>query len=122
MSSGIKELKEAIIGANKLALLAIVAARDGYQISDAIILGKALLTDADYIEAVKGAKEIAFEIKDLDGEEIAELIKTQTEFVFQFLALFGKKGGLGILQKLMPTPTPTPSSGVAIPQEGPSTP
>ena len=88
---GIKEVSEAMIAANKLGLLAVTASQSGLDMGDALTVGKALLTDKDYIEGIRGAKDIMFEIKDLDPEEIGELIKLQTAYVFEFLKLFGKK-------------------------------
>lgn len=128
MSLGIKETKEAVIAANKLAILALTAAKDGLDIGDALTLGKALLTDSDYLEGIRGISEVMAEAKDLDASEIGDLLKIQTEFVFEILALLGRKSSLfssmGVPMRPTPTPTPTPNpgSGVTPPKEGPSAP
>lgn len=82
----IKETKEAIIGANELALLLITRLKDGLQLVEDIsaIIGK-LMSDAEFQAKMQAAYEniqaIPEEIKDLQIGEIVELVGIQVSYV-----------------------------------------
>lgn len=93
--TGIKETKEALVGLNELALVLLVAFKDGVQIgADASAIWNKFSTDpmfaAKLSAAYDGFKAIPEEVKDIDAMEGIELAKVQLDYVPQFVAAMKK--------------------------------
>lgn len=86
----IKETKEAIIGVNEVALLLILRLKDGIQLVEDIsaIVGK-LMSDAEFQEKLHAAydniKLVPEEIKDIQINEVIELVGLQSTYVPKIL-------------------------------------
>lgn len=75
METGIKETKELLEGLGKLAKAVAKIAEDGKIKPDDLQVVLDLAKDVNVLaEAVKGAKEIPSELKDLDEKEVMEII------------------------------------------------
>ena len=82
METGIKELKEVIEAIESLALDAIAALKDGIGFDDITVF----TNNFDKIKvAYEGFSDIPAEIKDLDKNEITELIASRIAFVYKVL-------------------------------------
>ena len=82
---GIKETKEALIGANKLSVLMMRRLKDGVGIDDAFAIYDKLKTDTEFrqalVDAYQGIEKVPAEVKDLDLNEAVELIGVQVSYV-----------------------------------------
>ncbi len=82
---GIKETKEALIGANKLSVLMMRRLKDDVGIDDAIAIYDKLKTDTEFrqtlVDAYQGIEKVPAEVKDLDLNEAVELIGVQVSYV-----------------------------------------
>jgi hypothetical protein len=89
---GIKELKEALIGANEVSLELAKQFKDGVQFSDFTAFYAKLTNDAAFKAKVQAAyegyKQIPNEVKDIDAGEGLELAGVQIEYVPKFIEVF----------------------------------
>lgn len=94
MSQGIKELKEAVIGVNLLAVFLAERLKDGLDLGDGIAVWQKLSSDEDFkqklVEAFEGIKAVPEEIKDMDLAEGIELMVIQAQMVPALIAAFKK--------------------------------
>jgi len=90
---GVKETKEALSGAFKLAAFLVVRLRDGIDLQDAAAVAS-LIQDEAFMstmkEAVEGAKLIPDEAKELDAQDVLELASHLIEEVPLLLAAIKK--------------------------------
>jgi hypothetical protein len=73
MNFGIKECKELIVGVDLLAVTSISIAKDGLGADDIAKALELIKKVEVIIEAVKGVDQIDDELKELEGDEIAQL-------------------------------------------------
>ncbi|HRT83935.1 MAG TPA: hypothetical protein P5523_04790 [Bacteroidales bacterium] len=91
----IKETKEALIGLNELALVIAVRLKDGFQVVEDIsaVVAK-LMSDAEFQAKLQAAYEnigaIPEEIKDLQLNEVIELVGVQVGYVPKFVEALKK--------------------------------
>jgi hypothetical protein len=83
---GIKEFKEALIGAQELSILIIKNLKDGLQIGqDVAAVVTALLSDealkAALSSAADGISKVPSELKDIDLAEVIELVSLEVAYV-----------------------------------------
>lgn len=94
MATAIKEIKEAVIGVNELALVLIMLFRDGIQVSDFADLWAKIQTDANFKAALYAAyeniKAAGTEIKDMDWTEGIDLATLQISYVPRIIEAFKK--------------------------------
>lgn len=92
MSEGVKELKEALVGVQELALVLVPILKDGVQVSDAPALWAALGSNEELKQklfaAWEGVSKVPDEAKDLDMAEAMELVALEVSYLPKFLALF----------------------------------
>ena len=85
---GIKELKEVIEAANKLSCDVIKGLKDGVQFDDINII----LSNINLIKnAIEGASNIPNEVKDLDLNEVKELVSLAIDAVKDIIAAVNEK-------------------------------
>ena len=85
---GIKELREVIVAVNKLSCDVIKGLKDGVQFDDInIIIGNINVIK----EALEGASNIPNEVKDLDLNEIKELVSLAIDAVKAILEAVNEK-------------------------------
>jgi len=71
---GLKELKEVLVGLEKVALLAKAALKDGkIDLGDLSLLAGLLSSQAELSAAIAGFDEAVLEAKDLSADEAMEL-------------------------------------------------
>lgn len=80
---GLKETKEVLDAAKGLVLDSLKAAEDGLSLDDLNVLFKNL---EPLKNAIQGADQIGAEFKDLDVEEIKELVSCGVDLVFSVIA------------------------------------
>lgn len=89
MSENVKEVKEALVGINEVAILLIKNLKDGAQISDAAAIIAQLMADealkAKLSAAVAGCSAIPAELGDLDLAEGLELGMVQLSYIPKIL-------------------------------------
>ena len=73
LSLGIKELKEALVGVNELAIFIAMRLKDGIGLDDAMAIWSKLSSDEEFkqkmVAAYDGISQVPAEIKDLDLAE-----------------------------------------------------
>ena len=82
MSRDLKETKELVFAVKTITLDVLKAAEDGLSFDDINIVFKNLKVLKD---AVEGITEIGEEMKDLDAEEIKELVVMGTDLIFSIV-------------------------------------
>jgi hypothetical protein len=90
MAGGINETKELLVAVDELALFLISVLKDGFKASEDIpaIIAK-LSKDEEFVavmkKAVEGIANVPAEIKDLQIEEVVELVQLELAYVPKFL-------------------------------------
>lgn len=91
---GNKELKEALVGVNELALLLVEHLKDGVDLSDAVAIWGKLQGDPQLLTslkaAVEGLQHVSAEASDLDALEVVDLVQVQCSYVPRLLAALKK--------------------------------
>lgn len=91
---GIKETKEALVGANELGLFLVKRLKDGVGFDDFTAVFEALKNDSEFkmkLEAAyNGINQVPAEIKDIDLTEAVTLVMTQVEYVPKFVEALKK--------------------------------
>jgi hypothetical protein len=72
-SVGITELKELLVGVEKLSLILIKRFKDGVTAEDFTAIMSALATDVDFKNAVTGLRSLPAELKDINVMEGMEI-------------------------------------------------
>ena len=92
---GIKELKEAMVGINELAMFLAMRMKDGVGVDDAMAVWTKLNSDADFkdkmVAAYDGIAGVPAEIKDIDLAEGLELAMLQIKYIPELIESL-KKG------------------------------
>ena len=96
MEHGVKESKELLVGLNELALLMVKHFKDGFQLSkDVPAIVMELLSNSELKEALskaaEGVSQVPDEVKDMDANEVLELVMVQVQFVPQILESLKKE-------------------------------
>lgn len=82
---GIKETKEALIGAMVLGVFVAARLKDGAQLDDALALGQKFVGDAEFkakvMAAIEGIDKVPAEVKDISFAEILELAQVMPELL-----------------------------------------
>jgi len=82
---GIKETKEALIGAMALGVFVAARLKDGAQLDDALALGQKFVGDADFkakvMAAIEGIDKVPAEVKDISFAEVLELAQVMPELL-----------------------------------------
>ena len=95
LSLGIKELKEALVGVNELAIFIAMRLKDGIGLDDAMAIWSKLSSDEEFkqkmVAAYDGISQVPAEIKDLDLAEGIELAVLQAQMLPALIAAM-KKG------------------------------
>lgn len=91
MSEGIKETKDVLIAVNKVSLLLIKHLKDGFQAGkDSVaIVGEIMGNEAlkqSLIDAAVGVSAVPAELKDIDMQEIIELVMLEAMGVPEIIA------------------------------------
>ena len=95
---GIKETKEAYIGANELGIFIAGRMKDGVGFDDAFALIKKLATDEDPAfkevmrKAFEGISKVPAEVRDIDMIEGMELATMSIAYVPKWIEAFKKEG------------------------------
>lgn len=87
---GIKELKEALVGAQDLAVLIIKNLKDGLQLGKdvAAVVAELLSNEelkASLAAAAEGISKVPAEVKDLEVSEVLDLVGSEVEQVKKIL-------------------------------------
>lgn len=93
-AQGIKETKEVLALVNSLSLLIISKAKDGVQVQDGMDIASALFSDGEIktavAAAVDGITKVPAELRDLNAQEITELVVMEAMLVPQIIAALKK--------------------------------
>jgi len=91
---GIKELKEALVGVNELAIFLAERMKDGVGVDDAMAVFTKLTSDAEFKDKMSAAFEgislIPAELKDVDLSEGMEIAMLQLQYIPALIAAFKK--------------------------------
>lgn len=92
---GIKELKEALIGAQDLAILIIKNLKDGLQLGKDVsaVVGELLTNEelkASLTAAAEGVSKVPAELKDIDLNEVLELVMLEVMQVSKIMEALKK--------------------------------
>lgn len=92
MSVGVKEVKEALIGVNEIAILVASKFKDGVQFGDFAAFWDAFKNEQEFKDKVEAAynnfQNIPEEVKDMDISEGIELAMVQISYVPKLVAAF----------------------------------
>ena len=95
LSLGIKELKEALVGVNELAIFIAMRLKDGIGLDDAMAIWSKLSSDEEFkqkmVAAYDGISQVPAEIKDLDLAEGIELAVLQAQMLPALIAAMKKE-------------------------------
>jgi len=80
--AGIQETKEVLLAIEKIILTSMETFKDGFQLED---VSRFLSLFEDVKKAIEGAQDIPTEMKDLDQEEITEIVAFGIALVFNIL-------------------------------------
>lgn len=93
-SVGVKEIKEAMVGVNELAIFLAERLKDGVGVDDAMAIYSKLASDeafkAKMVAAYEGIALVPAEAKDIDLAEGLELAMLQVQYVPALIAAFKK--------------------------------
>jgi hypothetical protein len=86
---GIKETKEAVIGALVLASFIIERSKDGLKVDDALALYEKFNSDAEFkalmVQAFDNVKAVGDEVKDLSVPEVFELVTSSLPYILKMI-------------------------------------
>lgn len=89
MSLGIKETKEALVGANEVGLFVVGRVKDGVGLEDGVAFYEKLVSDPEFkakvVAAYDGYQAIPEEVKDISVAEVAELGALQLAYIPKFV-------------------------------------
>lgn len=92
---GIKELKEAVIGTNEVALFTAERMSDGADFGDFKAFYDKLTKDEEFQKVLKeaweGRQKIPKEVQDIDLAEGMELAQLQISYLPRYIKVFSKK-------------------------------
>lgn len=94
MSLTVKETKEALVGANRIALVLVEKMSDGIDFSDFMAFYETLTKDEEFQKVIKeawdGRSEISNEMGDIDLSEGLELVQVQIGFIPKYIEALKK--------------------------------
>ena len=92
---GIENTKEAIVAVNVLSIFIIKRLKDGIGFDDALALFSKITSDDEFMKVLKeafdGVSTVPAELKDLQSEEVVELLTIFIGMIPDYLSAFNKE-------------------------------